>query len=152
MTMTKRNYWDTEVFPLVENRHEVGILEEGKNPYKATLSVMKQHELEKLARQEAPPRHCLTCGKVLIKRVRVTINKPDQNVVMSSIEYSIHGIGYWCTLKCLRKSAPKLATALIAIHNIPFAGVQFNTESHHLFVKMRNTVYQALNHFKPLFN
>lgn len=151
--MPKRiNYWDSEIFPLVENRHVVGKIEEGRSPYKPTISVMKQAELEKLARKEAPPRHCLTCGKVLIKRVRVTINSPDQNVVMSSIEYGIHGIGYWCTLICLRKSAPKLATALIGICNIPFVGTEMSTFAHKLFHKMRGKARMALNHFRPHFN
>jgi len=149
--MSKTNYWDNEVFPLVDNRHVIGVMEEGRSPYKPTIKYPKQAELEKLARMEAPPRHCLTCGKVLLKRVRVKINNETSNVELNSIEYGIHGIGYWCTLKCLRKSAPKLATALIAIRNIPFAGVQLSIESHHLFVKMQNLVYQALNHFQPHF-
>lgn len=140
----KRNdYWVSEVFPLVENRHVVGKLEKGRQPYKPTISMVKQKQLEVLARKEAPPRHCLKCDTVLPKRVRVQIVPKKDDVIMASIEYGYNGKGYWCTLLCMRESAPKLAAALIDILN----PAEKPTDSDGL----RGKAQQALNHFRPHF-
>jgi len=140
----KRNdYWLSEVFPLVENRHVVGKLEDGRSPYKSTISMTKQSQLETVARKEAPSRHCLKCDKVLPKRVRVQIDRETNDVVMASVEYGYRGKGYWCTLTCMRDSAPKLAAALIDIL-IP---AEKPTDSDGLRWKAQ----QALNHFRPHF-
>ena len=151
--MTKRSdYWETETFPLVDNRHVVGKVVPGRKPYERTMPVPKQALLEIEARKEAPPRHCLTCGKVLSKRVRVQINGQTDEVEMGSIEYGYRGKGYWDTLKCMRQSAPKLAAALIRIRNTPFAGKAFSRETHGIFHGIRQVALQALNHFQHNFN
>ncbi len=55
MTPKRRNYWDSETFPLVENRHVVGKLTPGKEPYERTMPMGEQARLEVEARMEAPP-------------------------------------------------------------------------------------------------
>lgn len=142
MTPKRRpDYWATETFPLVDNRHEVGKLVPGKKPYERTVPMGEQARLEVAARAEAPPRHCLCCGKVLTKRVRVHIDKPTDKVVMGSVEYGYRGKGYWDTLKCMRESAPKLAAALIRIQGPPEVNNDIRT------IGLAKIARMALNHF-----
>jgi len=142
MTPKRRNYWDSETFPLAVNRHVVGKLVKGKGPYELTMPMSERAPLEVEARKEAPPRHCLTCGKVLVKRVRVQIDRPTDKVVMGSVEYGYRGKGYWDTLRCMRESAPKLAAALIRIQGPLEVGVDTRA------IRFLSQIAQkALNHF-----
>jgi len=112
--MTKRTDWlAAPRFTLAQSRFEVGELSNGGKPYKPTVSATEQAKLERQARKEAPPRHCICCGKILPKRVSVVINTGTGKVVFGYVIYGYKDCGYWCSGKCVLKHAPAITTRML---------------------------------------
>lgn len=122
--MTKRTDWLAAArFTLERSRFVIGELSNGVKPYKSTISSTEQAKLERQARKEAPPRHCICCGKILSKRVSVLIDSKTDNVIFGYVIYGYRGCGYWCSTKCIIKHAPAITTRMLQFAEVQSVGL-----------------------------
>ena len=110
-----------------DKRMIVGKCGDHPHPYERTVSITKEKEMERIARGMAPPRHCLNCERVLVKRVRVETNRRTNEVFLAAVAYGWDSSGYWCTRKCMQASAPLIAEVMFQI-----AGVRGDQPDPHL--------------------